>query len=79
MCQVERLASGLSHEPSVAVARLNVAAQGNKVSETAQFVGGVMGVGVHFIYACYEIMCVCVCVCVSVCVCVYFQSAKTEW
>eukprot|EP00983_Pelagomonas_calceolata_P048614 1141135-Pelagomonas_calceolata.AAC.7 len=43
--QVERLASGLSHEPSVVVARLNVAAQGNKLSETSQFVGGVLGEG----------------------------------
>ncbi|KAF5835010.1 hypothetical protein DUNSADRAFT_8013 [Dunaliella salina] len=40
----ERLASGLSHEPSVVVSRLNVAAEGNKMSETSQFVGGVLGV-----------------------------------
>jgi len=42
--QIERLASGLSHEPNIAVARLNVAPRGNKLSEASQFVSGVLGV-----------------------------------
>lgn len=57
--QVERLASGLSHEPQVLVAKLNVGrAKDGHMSDAAQYVSSVLEVGCRLVWLVWLEACV---------------------